>query len=137
MFFYVKKSTCEWVSSQRRRTERPLKVFSICCTQRADVSYKSGVILTSAKLNIFSILFSIKNQKIMMFKPPVHLVITENTFKKYWHSCLLLKTPSKSVFSNNQLYQYFMERTGVLAHHWILMEISTLKIFGPETSVFR
>ena len=35
---------------------------------------------------------------------------------KCWHSWLLLKIPSKDVFSNNQLCQYFMKRTGLLAH---------------------
>ena len=49
--------------------------------------------------------------------------------------------PSKGIFSNNQLCQYFMERTGFLAHQryrkayntfffWFLMENSIVKIFG-------
>ena len=35
---------------------------------------------------------------------------------KYWHCWLLLKMYSEGVFSNNQPCQYFMERTGFLAH---------------------
>ena len=55
----------------------------------------------------------------------------------YWHGWLLLKTPSKGIFSNNHACQYFMERTGFLAQEAyniinfrFLMENSILKKFG-------
>ena len=62
--------------------------------------------------------FPSKIKNIWCFKPPVPLVSQKNPILsiEYWHGWLLLKMPSKGVFSSNQPCEYFMERTVFLAH---------------------
>ena len=93
----------------------------------------------------YNAVFHQKSKKYDVVSLPLPLVGQKNRppAMKYRHGwlLLLLKTPSEGIFSNNQLFQRFMERTGFLANQRykksyntiffkFLMENSILKIFS-------